>query len=56
MSFLPKTKVFNGERYRLHNDYLKLSEAEWQAGKLRSRGWRVRTVRQLGLYGVYKRR
>lgn len=56
MSLLPKTKVFGSERYRLHNDYLKSSEADWQASKLRSKGWRVRIVKQLGLYGVYKRR
>jgi len=56
MAFLPKTRVFNGERYRLHDDYLKLNSADWEARKLRSKGWSVRIVKQLGLYGVYKRR
>ncbi len=56
MAFLPKTKVFGGKRYRLSNDYLKRETAEWEVGKLRSKGWKVRIVKQLGLYGVYKRR
>ena len=33
MAFLPKTKVFDGKRYRLFDDYLKLDTAEWEAGK-----------------------
>jgi len=56
MAHLPKTRIFNGERYKLHDDYLKWDTAEWEAGKLRSKGWKVRMVRILGLYGVYKRR
>lgn len=56
MSYLPKTKIFNGQRYKLHNDYLRQGDAEWAAAKLRSGNWRVRVVRMLGLYGVYKRR
>ena len=56
MSYLAKVRTFNGKRYKLHNDYLKSSTAEWEAGKLRSRGWKVRVIKQLGLYGVYKRR
>lgn len=56
MSYLPKIKVFGGKRYRLYDDYLKGDTAEWEAGKLRSKGWKVRIVKQLGLYGVYRRR
>lgn len=56
MSYLPKFKVFDGERFRLHGDYLKHGTAVWEGDKLRSKGWRVRIVRILGLYGVYKRR
>jgi len=56
MSYLPKTRQFDGKRYRLHNDYLKLSTADWEALKLRNKGWSVRVIKQLGLYGVYKRR
>lgn len=56
MAFLPRTKLFDGKRYRLFNDYLKLDTAEWEASKLRSKGWNVRIVKQLGLWGVYKRR
>jgi len=56
MSYLPKTRIFNGKRYRLSNDYLKYDTAEWEASKLRSKSWKVRIVKQLGLYGVYKRR
>ena len=56
MAYLPKTRIYDGKRYRLYNDYLKLDTAEWEAGKLRSRGWKVRITKILGLYGVYKRR
>jgi len=56
MAFLPKTRIFNGKRYRLHDDYLKRDTAEWEAGKLQSKDWKVQIVKQLGLYGVYKRR
>jgi len=56
MSYLPKTRTFDGKRYSLYNDYLKKSTAEWEASKLRSKGWSVRTVKLLGLYGVYRRR
>ena len=56
MAFLPKTRIYDSKRYRLHNDYLRLDTAEWQAGKLRSKGWKVRIARLLGLYGVYKRK
>lgn len=56
MGYLPKTRVFKGERFRLYNDYLKRGTAEWEAGKLRSKGWRTKVIRLLGLYGVYKRR
>lgn len=56
MAYLPKTKVFDGKRYRLHDDHLKLDTAEWEAGKLRSKDWSVRIVKMLGLHGVYKRR
>ena len=53
MPYLPKTRVFDEKRYRLHDDYLKSSQADWEAGKLRSKGWKVRIVKLLGLYGVY---
>jgi len=56
VAYLPKTKVFDGEQYRLHNDYLKKSTADWQASKLRSKNWRVRVVKLVGLWGVYKKR
>lgn len=56
MSVFPKTKVFDGQRYRFYNDYLKKDNAEWEASKLRSRGWRTRITKLLGLYGVYRRR
>lgn len=56
MSYLEKTRVFDGQRFRLHDDYLKHSTAEWEASKLRSKHWKVRIVKRLGLYGVYKRR
>lgn len=56
MAYLPRTRVFDGKQFRLHDDYLKLSTANWEAGKLRSKGWKVRVVKLVGLYGVYKRR
>jgi len=56
MTYLPKARKFNGEVYRLHDDYLKSSMADWQASKLRSKGWNARVVKAFGLYGVYKRR
>ena len=56
MSYLPRTKTYNGKRYSLFNDYLKRDTAEWEASKLRSKDWQVRVVKLLGLYGVYKRR
>jgi hypothetical protein len=56
MSYLPKTRTFNNKRFRLHGDYLTLSKAEWEANKLRSKGWKVRVIKLFGLYGVYKRR
>ncbi len=53
-----KTKVrkFDGENYRLHSDHFTLSQAEREATKLRSKGWKARIVKVLGLYAVYKRR
>ncbi len=56
MAYLPKMKIFSGKRYRLHDDYLKQSTANWEADKLRSKGWNVRIIRLLSLFGVYKRR
>lgn len=56
MTFLPKTMKFSGVVYRLHDDYLKRSTADWEAAKLRSDGWRARVIKLVGLYGVYKRR
>ena len=56
MGFIPKTRTIDGKRYRLYNDYLKRDTAEWEAGKLRSKGWNVRIIKLLGLYGVYRRR
>ncbi len=56
MAYLPATKVFEGKTYRLHNDYLKKSQADNTAIMLRGKDWAVRVVRLLGLYGIYKRR
>ena len=56
MAYLPKTRIIDSKRYRLHDDYLKRGTANWEADKLRSEGWNVRIVRLLSLYGVYKRR
>ena len=56
MAYLPKTRMSAGKKYRLHDDYLKLHMANWEASKLRSKGWSVRIIKLLGLYGVYKRR
>ena len=56
MGLLPKTRTFDEEKFRLQNDYLRQGTAEWEASKLRSKGWKVRIIKLLGLYGVYKRR
>ena len=53
---LPKTKMFFGENYRLHDSYLNYDEARWQLGKLRSDGWKAWMAKVLGLFAVYKRR
>jgi len=56
MSYLPRTRVVDGKRYSLHNDYLKREQAEWDANKLRNKGWTTRMFKILGLYAIYKRR
>ena len=56
MGYLPKTRIIDGKRYRLYDDYLKKGTADWEASKLRSKDWDVRVVKLLGLYGVYRRR
>ena len=56
MSYLPRTRVVDGKRYQLHSDYLKREQAEWDASKLRQKGWRTRMFKMLGLYAIYKRR
>ena len=55
MSYLPKTRKFDGQLYRLHGEYLKRNTAEWEATKLRGSKWKTRIV-QIVLFGVYKRR
>jgi hypothetical protein len=56
MSYLPRTRVIEGKRYSLHDDYLKRDDAKWNATKLKGKGYRVRTIRLMGLYGLYKRK
>lgn len=56
MGFNLQTRVFNGERFRLYNEYCDKSDAEQEANKLRSKGWNVRIHDGYELYGVYKRR
>lgn len=56
MSYLPKTRKIDGKNYRLHDDYLAKSKADGVALLLRGKGWAVRVVSIMGLYGVYKRR
>lgn len=53
---LPKTHDYEGERYRLHDSYLNLSQADWECQKLFSNSWKTRIAKTLGLYVVYKRR
>jgi len=53
---MPKTMVRDHKRYLYHNSYLKREQAEWDANKLRQKGWRTRMFKILGLYAIYKRR
>jgi hypothetical protein len=53
---LPRTQNVDGKQYRFHDSYLRRSDATWNANKLRSNGWYVRTYKILGLYVLYKRK
>lgn len=56
MPFNLQTRVFNGKRFRIFNEYRDKSVAEREANKLRSKGWNVKIHDGYELYGVYKRR
>lgn len=53
---LPKTRIFRGKRYRLHESYLKYYQAEMEVRKLKGKGWKAGIWKVLGLHVVYKRR
>lgn len=65
MTFIMKSKKFNGQTYRYHWDYPTRKAAQREANKLREKGWSARVFRWQGiltggvpstLHTVYKRK